>query len=83
MWSGIVAPTSMDWIGLYGPGTADTAFLAWIYVSCSQVAGMPKAEGSCLFALPGSLAPGTYELRVLANNGYTRLGTSNQFTVTP
>jgi hypothetical protein len=80
-WSGIPTPTSTDWIGLYSPGAADTAFRAWIYVSCSQTAGAAKSAGSCPFALPGSLPPGMYELRVLANNGYTRLGTSNQFEV--
>ena len=82
-WSGIPAPSSTDWIGLYSPGTADTAYLAWIYVSCSKVAGSAQAQGSCPFSLPTGLTPGTYELRVLANNGYTRLGTSNSFNVTP
>src|SRR5205807_311152 len=35
-WSGIAAPTPRDWIGLYVPGSGDSAYLAWIYVSCSQ-----------------------------------------------
>jgi hypothetical protein len=32
--------------------------------------------------IPSSLAPGTYELRLFANNGYFLLGKSNAFTVT-
>jgi hypothetical protein len=80
-WSGIASPTPMDWIGLYAPGTADTAYLAWVYVSCLQAPGAARAAGSCAFAIPAGVAAGTYELRLLANNGYTRLGTSNALTV--
>jgi hypothetical protein len=81
-WSGIASPTATDWIGLYAPGTADSEFLAWIYVSCSQVPGAARAAGSCSFPIPRSLAPGVYELHLLGNNGTVRLATSNGFTVT-
>jgi PKD repeat protein len=81
-WSGIPSPSATDWIGLYSPGSANTAFLAWIYVSCSKSATIAKASGSCPFALPSSLASGTYELRLLANNGFSRLATSNALSVT-
>jgi subtilisin len=81
-WDGISTPTSTDWIGLFVPGAADTAFIDWIYVSCSKTAGRPQASGSCPFAAPGSLAPGTYELRLLANDGFSVLAVSNPFTVT-
>jgi len=81
-WSGIPSPTTTDWIGLYVPGTANTAYLAWIYVSCSQTPGSAMASGSCAFPIPGGLTPGTYELRLLSNNGFTLLATSNNFTVT-
>ena len=27
-----------DWIGLYVPGAAPTAYIEWIYVSCSKTA---------------------------------------------
>ena len=80
-WSGIASPTSTDWIGLYLPGTAETAFIDWIYVSCSNSAGAARAQGSCPFALPGKLLPGTYELRLFTNDGFIRLATSNNFTV--
>ena len=81
-WSGIAAPTPGDWIGLYASGTSDQAYLGWIYVSCSQTAGAAKAAGSCPFTIPSGLAPGSYELRLYANNAYTRLATSGTFTVT-
>jgi hypothetical protein len=81
-WSGIASPTSTDWIGLYAPGSANGAYLAWTYVSCSQSPSAAKATGSCAFTIPATLAAGTYELRLLANNSYTSLTTSNPFTVT-
>lgn len=82
-WSGIATPTPADWIGLYSPAAPDTSYLAWIYVSCSQTPGAARAAGSCAFVVPSGLAPGTYELRLLANNGFTRLATSGPLTVTP
>ena len=30
-WSNVVGPTKTDWIGLYHPGDADTAYIDWIY----------------------------------------------------
>ncbi len=81
-WTGIATPTSTDWIGLYTPGAADAAFLAWSYVSCTQTPGAARAAGACPFVIPAGLAPGTYELRLLANNVFTRLATSAAFTVT-
>ena len=82
-WSGIATPTATDWIGLYTPGAANTAFIDWIYVSCSQTPGAARASGSCPFLVPTTVAPGTYQLRLLANDGFTTLlATSNNFTVT-
>ena len=82
-WSGIANPSTTDWIGLYTPGAGNTAFIDWIYVSCSKSPGSPRASGSCSFVVPTSVAPGTYQLRLLANNGFTLLTTSNNFTVAP
>jgi tartrate-resistant acid phosphatase type 5 len=81
-WTGIPNPTPTDWLGLYTPGASNTAYLAWIYVSCTQSPGSARAAGSCAFPVPSTLAPGTYELRLLANNGFTALATSSAFTVT-
>src|SRR5205823_8607526 len=73
---------AMDWIGRYPSGAADSGYVAWIYVSCSQAPSVAKASGSCALTIPGTVAGGKYELRLLANNGYTRLASSRAFTVT-
>src|SRR6185295_3781440 len=39
------------------------------------------ASGSVPFTIPSNLAPGAYQLRLFANNGYTLLATSSNFTV--
>src|SRR4030095_7894419 len=80
-WSGIAAPTSTDWIGLYTAGAGDGAYLAWLYVSCAQTPGEAQAGGSCSLQIPGSVPPGAYELRLFAANGLTRLATSGTFNV--
>src|SRR5439155_972330 len=79
-WAGIASSSSTDWIGLYQPNASNSEYIDWIYVSCSQWAGSPRASGSCPFVLPATT--GTYQLRLLANDGYTVLATSNNFTVT-
>ncbi len=81
-WSGIPAPTSTDWIGLYQEGTDDFSLIDWIYVGCTQMPGDPQAGGSCLFIIPADLMPGSYELRLFSNDGFTRLAVSNPFIVT-
>jgi hypothetical protein len=81
-WSGITAPTPTDWIGLYAPGAADNVYVAWSYLSCSQTPGAVRAAGACPFVIPPGLSPGTYELRLLANDVFTRLATSGTFMVT-
>src|SRR5215467_9419244 len=77
-WSGIGVPTSRDWIGLYTPGAANSSYLSWMYVSCSQTSGVARASGSCLYGLPNTT--GTYELRLFSNDNFTLLATSNPFT---
>jgi hypothetical protein len=73
-WDGIAAPASRDWLGLFEPFAADTEYLAWRYTS-------GDTSGTLPFLLPARIAPGTYELRLFANNGYNRLATSNTVTV--
>jgi hypothetical protein len=80
-WSGIARPTSTDWIGLYVPGTPNSDFIDWIYVSCSKTPGSRQANGSCPFVVPVNVNPGDYELRLLAKDGFTLVATSNAFTV--
>ncbi len=80
-WSNVGNPTSMDWIGVYVPGAANSAYGNWVYDdSCTQSAGSTAlASGSCTVTMPST--PGTYELRLFANNSYTLLATSQQITV--
>lgn len=61
-----------DWVGLYAVGAADTAFLAWKYLDGSQT---PPATGVTQATLTFSApqAAGSYEFRLFADNGYTRL----------
>ena len=74
-WSGICAPKSGDWIGLFTPGAPDTSYWTWRSTTGT-------ASGSVPFTIPAWLAPGTYELRLFSNGGFTRLGTSNAVVVT-
>ena len=83
-WSGISSPTTTDWIGLHATGAADANFLGWLYVSCLQTPTAARASGSCLYVLPKTVAAGNYELRLFANDTYTRIGlTTLAITGTP
>ena len=80
-WSGIPTPTSRDWIGLFASAAGNGSYQNWIYVSCTRTPGTAQASGSCSLGVPSTLPAGTYELRLFANDGFTRSATSNQFTV--
>ena len=86
-WSGVAAPSNRDWIGLYKPSEPDasTNFIDWIYDNSCNRAGNNSvlAAGSCNFLIPNSLANGTYELRLYANNSYILLAKSGTFSVAP
>lgn len=84
-WSAVSAPTTREWIALAAPGAVDTTYIDWIYVNtCSKSGGSTApASGQCPFLIPSSLPNGSYELRLFAANGYTRLATSNQLNVSP
>jgi len=73
-WSGIPTPSSTDWVGLYVPGAAHSAFLAWRYTT-------GQASGTVPFTLPASTAPGIYEVRLMSNDGFTHLATSPPVTI--
>jgi hypothetical protein len=83
VWSGIPSPTNTDWIGLFAAGAADTARIAWVYVSCSTTpsTNTPQAASMCTFRVPTPLASGVYELRLYANDGLTRLATSDNIII--
>jgi hypothetical protein len=80
-WSGIVTTTARDWLALYNAGATNGAYQTWTYISCSQTPTTPQASGSCPFTIPASSSLGNYELRLLANDGFIRLATSNAITV--
>jgi hypothetical protein len=75
-WQGIESPSATDWMGLYRPGDSDSAPIAWQYVGCAQVPLDARALGSCNVLLPAGLAAGSYEFRLFAADGYTRLAAS-------
>ncbi len=83
-WSGVPAPTSHDWIGVYHPGDPNNTPLGGFYDdSCTTTAGSTAlASGSCLFVVPKlSNIAGTYVLRLFSNNSLTLLATSDAVTV--
>ena len=75
-WSNIASPTARDWFGLYKSSTdADSAYIGWTYTTGT-------AAGSKALTVPANASAGTsYELRLFANNGFTRLAKSTAFTV--
>ena len=74
-WSGIASPTATDWIGLYKPGAPPSPSIAWRYTTGTAAGNVP-------FTIPSTVAAGTYELRLFANDGYTLLAVSGPITVT-
>src|SRR5207302_2687318 len=81
-WGGVTGATTNDWIGVFHPGDADTAYLDFEYdSSCTKTPGSVSAAGSCGFPMPATA--GTYELRLFSNGGFTRLAVSGPITVTP
>jgi hypothetical protein len=74
-WTG--STSGDDWLGLYKPGAAGRDYIVGVFKGSA-------VSGSQLFTLPGSLAPGSYEFRLLSKNGYNALATSNAvIVVTP
>ena len=63
---------SSDWLGLYNAGASNTSYLNWTYVSGNTTYAWQ-------FSLPAS--PGDYEVRLLANGGYTDIATSTVISV--
>lgn len=81
-WSGIANAGATNWIGLYSPGAASQAHNGnWMYVSCSKTPSSARTSGSCSLPLPGSLAAGTYEVRLHAPSSWTAIATSGPMVV--
>lgn len=82
-WSGLTNPSGTNWIGLYRPGAPSQEHLGnWLYLSCSKTAGAAPSSGSCALPIPGSLAAGTYELRLHQPASWSVLLTSSPITIT-
>ena len=71
-WAGIGVPTSMDWVEVVPTGSPDTGFVSWSYTTGAS-------SGSMNVTMP--MVPGSYNFRLLANNGWTRLAVSSPVTV--
>jgi hypothetical protein len=74
-WSSVAVPTATDWVVLVPTGAPDTNWVAWKYTTGT-------ASGSMSVTVPATVAPGTYDLRLFADNGWKRLAVSNGVTVT-
>ena len=81
-WSGVANPTTTDWIGIFTPGAPNGSYLQYEYDSSCLAGwiGTAKSSGSCSFRLPR--AAGQYELRLMANNGFTPIVTGVLVTAT-
>jgi hypothetical protein len=75
-WSNIAGPTGYDWVALYAVGAPDWAVKAWKYTGGA-------ASGSVTMTVPWGTPPGAYEVRLFANNSYTRIGTAAVTIVAP
>jgi hypothetical protein len=73
-WTGIVGPTPTDWVSMNPLNNNDHA-----WVASETTTG--TASGSRTFVTPYSLSAGAYDLRLYANNSFTRLALSNVVTI--
>jgi hypothetical protein len=71
-----------DWVGLYPASAANTdPIVDWKYLNGLRTAPASGMAGSTVtFEAPATA--GTYDVRLFANNSYTRLATSATITVT-
>jgi hypothetical protein len=80
----VSGPTTLDTIGIYAPGAANTSVVNWMYdSSCAKIAGgTAKASGSCSFTMPTTTGTQKFEFRLLGSDGLTTIATSGNITVT-
>jgi hypothetical protein len=81
-WSGVASPSSTDWIGIFRAGSSNMSYLSYEYDSTCHAGQIssPRSSGSCSFKLPTQ--NGSYEFRLMANNGFTPIVTGVLVTVT-
>ena len=70
-----------DWVGLYSASAADNGgYIAWAYLNNTQTApAIGTAAATLQFTAP--ITPGTYNFRLFASGGLTRIATSGTVTV--
>jgi hypothetical protein len=74
-WSGIVAPSSSDWVGLYKCATNYCTTGHGSYLAYKYTGG--ASAGRMDFPMPAGLTPGLYQLRLFTNNSYTLMTFTN------
>ena len=81
-WGSIANPAAHDWIGVYQAGAGDRAWSDYVYETCTRTPpAAGTSAGSCTYQLPSSLPLGTYEFRLFANNGWTKLAASGTLSL--
>ena len=80
-WSGIATPTATDWIGALYARRRQYSLHRLDLRELLSDSGAARRLDRVLLLCPARVAPGTYQLRLLANDGFTLLATSNNFTV--
>jgi hypothetical protein len=70
-----VPPTATDWFGFFAEGTWDANFTYWWRTTGTTT-------DSIRITVP-TVAPGSYDLRLFAQNGTTHVALSNAITILP
>jgi hypothetical protein len=68
-----------DWVAIFPAGAPSSSYTDWRYLNGARMASSGFVNAR--LALPAPLAPGTYEIRLYANNVFTLLAQSGTFTV--
>lgn len=63
-----------DWITIAAVGSADNSYPVWRYLN-GQMTPPGSGLSSASLSVPVPSTPGTYEVRLFASNGFTRLAT--------
>jgi hypothetical protein len=78
--SGPANPT--DWVGLFNAAAADNGYLQWMYLNGTTTAP-PNGLATASLRFTAPITPGTYDVRLFVNDGFTRIGRTRTITVAP
>jgi serine protease AprX len=70
----------LDWVTLSPASAPDAGYLTWMYLN-GQRTIPPAGLSSASFQFMAPMIPGTYNIRLFANNGWSKLATSGSITV--